>query len=305
MGIVDGKKLRENYVFRNFYNGFRLIKQEKIALICLIYLLVLVATAVIGPSITSYEYDRNLVTEDGSILRGESPSLAHPFGTNDVGQDVFSRVIHGARATVITGAVGGFLIMTVGTLMGVVSGYVGGRTDDVLMRFTDIVYGVPVIPIALVLFALFELGFFGSIVMIGLILWRGAARVIRSQTLQIRERPFVLSAKATGASTPRIIVKHILPNVAPMAVLYLALGVGWSIIIQAGLAFIGVTDPFVPSWGIIVRNAYKSGQMASLWWWSLPPGILISLTVVSTFMIGRSLEQNLQDQGGQAIMAEE
>jgi peptide/nickel transport system permease protein len=90
-----------------------------------------------------------------------------------------------------------------------------------------------------------------------------------------------------------------------MAVLYLALGVGWSIIIQAGLAFIGVTDPFVPSWGIIVRNAYKSGQMASLWWWSLPPGILISLTVVSTFMIGRSLEQNLQDQGGQAIMAEE
>jgi peptide/nickel transport system permease protein len=142
----------------------------------------------------------------------------------------------------------------------------------------------------LVLFALFELGFFGIIVVIGLVLWRGAARVIRSQTLQIKERPFVRSAQAYGASTPRIIVKHILPNIAPMAVLFLALGIGQTIIIFAGLAFLGVTDPFVPTWGVMLRNAHRAGLAGEAWWWVLPPGFMISLTVLTAFLIGRGYE---------------
>lgn len=285
--------IQDNYVLRNVVSGLKHLSEDRITIISAVYLLLLVGLAVAGPAITPYEYDENLYSEEaGSILRGESPSLAHPLGTNDVGQDVFSRVVYGARPTVLTGAIGGFLIMSIGTLVGLISGYVGGRVDAVMMRFTDIVYGIPVIPFMLVLFALFTMGFMGSIVLIGLVLWRGPSRVIRSQTLQIRERPYILSAKASGASSLRIIFKHILPNIAPMAILYLALGVGWAILLQAGLAFIGVTDPFVPSWGIMVRNAYKSGQMASLWWWSLPPGILISMTVLTTFMIGRSLEED-------------
>lgn len=286
------ESVQRSYVLRNLVNGARHLTQDRLTVASTIYLLLLIGLAVAGPAITPYEYDKTLYSEEEGILRGASPSLEHPLGTNDVGQDVFSRIVYGARPTVITGAIGGLLIMGIGTTIGLVSGYVGGRVDDVLMRFTDIVYGVPVIPFTLVLFALFELGFIGTVVMIGLLLWRGAARVIRSQTLQIRERPYILSAKASGASTPRIILKHILPNIAPMAILYMALGVGWAILLQAGLAFIGVTDPFVPSWGIMVRNAYKSGQMAELWWWSLPPGVLISFTVLATFIIGRSLEED-------------
>lgn len=267
-----------------------MVSGDKFTLLYASYLLFLVVLTIIGPELTPYEYDESLFTSDGELLRGESPSIAHPIGTNDVGQDVLSRVVYGARPTVITGLVGGFLIMTIGTLIGMTAGYVGGRVDEVLMRFTDIVYGTPVIPFALVLFALFELGFYGIILMIGGLLWRGPARVMRSQTLQIKERPFVQTAEAYGASTPRIIFKHILPNIAPMAVLYMALGVGWAIILQAGLAFIGVSEPFVPSWGVMVRNAFYSGQMASYWWWSLAPGVLISITVAATFIVGRSIE---------------
>lgn len=283
--------VRNHYLYRNVSRALRTVTRDRLTLICGLYLLVLVVLAIIGPQITPYGYDEYVRSAEGSVMIGEGPSFSHPLGTNDRGYDVFSRIVYGARPTVITGLVGGFLIMTLGTLLGVTAGYVGGQVDEVLMRFTDMVYGTPVIPFILVLFALFELGFFGIIVVIGLVLWRGAARVIRSQTLQIKERPFVRSAQAYGASTPRIIVKHILPNIAPMAVLYMALGVGWTILVQAGLAFIGVSDPFVPSWGIIIRNAFFSGQLATMWWWSIPPGLLISVTVAATFMMGRSLEQ--------------
>jgi peptide/nickel transport system permease protein len=175
--------------------------------------------------------------------------------------------------------------------VGITAGYVGGRVDDVLMRTTDVAYGVPLIPFAIVLVTLIGVGFIQSVVVIGLLLWRGSARVLRSQVLQIKERPFVLSAKAAGASRLRIVVKHILPNVATMAILFFTIGIGYSIILQAGLAFIGVSSPFVPSWGIMLRNAYNSGLMSTAWWWSLPPGLLIGLTVLSTFMFGRGYER--------------
>ena len=163
--------------------------------------------------------------------------------------------------------------------------------DNVLMRFTDLVYGIPILILAMVLLTFFGMGFWSSVVVIGLVLWRGSARAIRSQVLQIKERSFVKAARATGASTPRIMVKNILPNVAPMAVLFLALGIGGTILIQAGLAFIGVVDPFVPGWGIMIRNVHQAGLVGSNWWWSLPPSIMLSLTVVCTFMFGREYEK--------------
>jgi peptide/nickel transport system permease protein len=256
-----------------------------------LFLAMLVGLAVVGPYITPYQYDETQYSEDDRILRNEGPSLAHPLGTTSLGYDVLSRIIYGARPTVLTGALGGTIIITIGMSIGITAGYIGGRVDDILMRFTDFVYGVPLIPFAIVMLTLLGVGFFTSIIVIGLVLWRSNARVLRSQVLQIKERPFILAAKATGASTPRIILKHILPNVAPMAILFFALGVGYSIIIQASLSFLGVSSPFVPSWGIMLRNAYKSGLLATAWWWSLPPGFLISLTVLASFMFGRGYEK--------------
>ncbi|MFC7157004.1 ABC transporter permease [Halomarina halobia] len=289
-------KARDNYVVRNVAGALELMLEDRSTAMYLLFLLFILTLGVIGPSLAPYEYDEPIYAEDGDLLRTAPPSLDHPLGTTDTGLDVFSRILYGARPTVITGLLGGSLIIGIGMTIGVTAGYFGGWVDTLLMRFTDIVYGVPLIPFAIVLIALFGVGFIPSIVVIGLLLWRGNARVLRSQVLQIKERPFVLAAKATGASTPRILAKHILPNVATMAVLFFSLGVGYTIILQASLSFIGVSSPFVPSWGIMVRNAYNSGLMADAWWWSLTPGILIALTVLSTFMFGRSYE-NIAGQG--------
>jgi len=288
--VIRRANVRENYVLRNLIGGFKTLLQNRTTQVYFIFLIFILLLALFGPHLAPYDYQERQLDENNQLQRLEEPSLAHPLGTNDAGQDVLSRVMWGARPTAITGLLGGSIIITVGLTIGVISGYVGGRVDDLLMRFTDLIYSVPVLPFALVLIAFLGTSFINSIMIIGFILWRSSARVLRSQVLQIKERPFVMSARASGASAPRIIFKHILPNIAPMAVLFFALGVGYSILIQAGLTFLGATDPFLPSWGNILRNAFRSGVMDLAWWWTLPPGLLISITVLATFMVGRGYE---------------
>lgn len=264
------------------------MKRDRMLAVYMGFLTFVIFLGIVGPEVTPFGYEELLISDQG-INRKAPPSFTHPLGTTDGGYDVFSRLVYGARPTVITGLLGGTLIISIGSTIGIVSGYYGGQLGNVLMRFTDFMFGVPIIPFAIVLMAILGRGFYLAILVIGLTLWRSSARVIRSQVLQIKERPFILSARATGASDFRIIFKHIVPNIAPMVVLLLSLAIGYAIIAQASLAFIGVVDPFVPSWGVMLRNAYNSGAMATAWWWSIPPGFLISFTVLSTFMIGRKL----------------
>jgi peptide/nickel transport system permease protein len=286
----------QNYILRNLSRGLKIIWRDRFSRFAFVYLFLLIVLSIVGQDITPYSYDRIFYASDGEVLRTDPPSVAHPLGTTANGMDVLSRLIYGVKPTVITGFVGGALIIGIGMSVGVVAGYVGGWVESVLMRITDFAFSVPTIPFAIVLVSFLEVGFFASIIVIGLILWRGNARVLRSQVMQIKERPYILAAKATGASRIHIITKHILPNVAPMAALFFSLGVGYAIIVSAGLAFIGVSDPFIPSWGVMIRNAYQSGTMSIALWWSLPPGILISLTVMSAFMIGRQLEAGYDDE---------
>ncbi len=275
--------------------------EDKVTFMYFLFLNFVLFLGVLGPIIAPYGATETHYTDSGELKSVIGPSWEHPMGTTYQGYDVLSQILIGARPTVITGLLGGAIIISIGLSVGITSGYIGGRTDDVLMRLTDFVYGVPLIPFAIVLVAFFGMGFYSSIVIIGLVLWRSSARVIRSQVLQIKEYPFIQASKATGGSTTHIMFKHILPNVMPMAVLFFAAGIGFSILVQAGLAFIGIVDPFVPSWGVIVRNAYASGYMSIAWWWSIPPGLLIALTVLSTFMFGRGYESlattNTSDEG--------
>ncbi|AUV82878.1 ABC transporter permease [Salinigranum rubrum] len=267
-------------------------RMTRLAFLCLVFVLLL---GLVGPSIAPYEYNAQQRTEEGELLRYVSPSLEYPLGTNDRGEDVASRLLFGARATVITGMLAGTLMLSIGLLIGMVAGYVGGRTEGLLMRFVDLMYGIPFIPFAIVLITFFGAGFYTTIAIIGLVLWRFIARVIRSQVLQIKQREYIMAAKASGASTPWIIRKHILPNIANMAALFFAMGVGLAILEQAGLSFIGVTDPFIPTWGIMLRNAHQSGRVVEAWWWSFPPGIMISVTVLSLYLLGRGYEQATGD----------
>lgn len=302
IGLADND-LINNHIIRNIIGALKLMLEDKVTMVYFGYLLVVLFLGIFGPMLAPYPYDKTLYVNGGDILRTAPPSLAHPLGTNNIGQDVLSRILYGARPTAITGLLGGTMIISIGMSVGITAGYVGGRVDDTLMRLTDVVYGVPLIPFAIILVSLFGVGFLQSIVVISLLLWRGNARVLRSQVLQIRERPFILAGKAMGASRTRIILKHILPNVAPMAVLFFSLGIGFSILIQATLAFLGVTSPFIPSWGVMVRSAYNSGMMSQAWWWSIPPGLMIAFTVLATFMFGRSYE-NIAGQGDDEAFAQ-
>jgi peptide/nickel transport system permease protein len=264
--------------------------QSRLTQFAVSYLSVFILLGIFGPELTPYEYTTQHFNADGSLQSLKPPSSDHWMGTTNRGQDVFSRLLYGARPTLVTAVLGGSIIISIGLLIGITAGFVGGIVDGALMRFTDMAYGVPLIPAAIVLAAFFGTGFLSSVVVIGLILWRGPARVIRSQVLQIKERPFIKIARSSGASRYHIARHHILPNVAPMAFLFFALGVGDAVIIQAGLAFIGVSDPFIPSYGVMLRNAYNSGALGDAIWWSLPPGILIALTVLSAYLLGRSIE---------------
>lgn len=295
--------LRKHYFVRNLWGGLRGMIRDRMTAFYFGVLVTVLLMGVFGPMIAPYGIEQIHYDQSGQMLRAEGPSLAHPLGTTFNGYDVLSRLLVGARPTVLTGIIGGSMILSIGTAIGVTAGYVGGRTETALMRFTDFVYGVPLIPFGIVLITFLGVGFIPSIMVIGLILWRGAARVIRAQTLTVKQYPFVQVAKASGASTPHIIFKHILPNVAPMAVFFLSLGVGYAIMLQASLTFLGVADPFIPSWGVMIRNAFNSGYMATAWWWSAPPGLLIAITVLSTFMFGRGIEQDDGESQNNAIAA--
>jgi peptide/nickel transport system permease protein len=270
---------------------FSLLRQDKEFAVYTTILFLVILMGIFGQSVAPYEFDEYVQKEDGTLKRAAPPSLSNPLGTTATGQDVFSRLLYGAQPTLLTGFFGGILVVVIGTTMGVTAGYAGGWVENVLMRITDFAYGVPLIPFAIVILAVLGSGLMTTILAIGLILWRGAARVLRSQVLQIKERPFILAAKATGMSSRGIVIKHILPNIAPMIILYFSLGIGYSILIQAGLSFVGVSNPFVPSWGVMIRNAFDSGYMNVALWWSIPPGLFISLTVLSSFMFGRKYEE--------------
>ncbi len=290
--------LTSNHIVRNFVGGLRLMLNDRTTAVYFWILVGIAVLGLVGPAIAPYDIEETQYDDEtGEVLSAAPPSLDHPLGTTFAGYDVLSRLLVGARPTVITGVLGGGLILTIGTTIGITAGYVGGRTETVLMRFTDFAYGVPLIPFGIVMITFLGVGFISSILVIGLILWRGGARVIRAQTLQIKQYPFVKVARATGASRRRIIIKHILPNVAPMAIFFLALGVGYAIMLQASLTFLGVASPFTPSWGVMIRNAFNSGYMSEAWWWSLTPGLLIGITVLSTFMFGRGYEDLITADG--------
>ena len=264
---------------------------ETMAKIGLILLTGFILMAVFGPYIVPHDPDAMNRGEEGELLRTEAPSSDHWFGTTERGQDVFSQTVVSTRISLMVGGLGALMAVLIGTTIGIVSGYYGGWIDDVLMRITDIAYGLPFLPFIIVLVLILGPSLFNVIFAISLIMWRPTARVVRSQVLTVKERPFVEAADAAGASNPRIMAKHILPNVLPLALLYSALSVAWAISAEASVAFIGFGDPDFWSWGKMIEQAFNSGLIREAWWWIFWPGFALSILVVSVFFITRAYEK--------------
>ncbi|MEZ4640296.1 MAG: ABC transporter permease [Caldilineaceae bacterium] len=228
----------------------------------------------------------------------EQPSAAHLLGTNDIGQDILSELIFGARVSLTVGLVAALLAISIGTVAGVVAGYFGGVVDALIMRVVDVVLVIPFLPLMILLAAFAGPSFRNLILVIGLLTWARPARVIRSQTLSLRHRTYIEAAQSVGARPGRILFRHVLPGVLPLSLAQLVLAASTAILVEASLSFLGLGDPTTKSWGTVlyyaqVRSAFLSGAWI---WWVLPPGFLITLAVLGFALVGFALEEVLNPQ---------
>ncbi|GAB3019757.1 ABC transporter permease [Natronobiforma cellulositropha] len=272
-----------------------IIRGDTLATIGVVIILGFLFLALFGPMLAPHDPGDNLRGEDGQLLRTDSPTETFSegayLGTTNYGEDVLSQVIVSVRVSVFVGLLAALIAVFIGANVALISAYYGGRVDDVLMRIVDIAYGLPFLPFVIVLVFIFGSNIWNIVFVIAAVLWRDSARVVRSEVLTQKQRPYVKSARAIGASDLRIMYKHIFPNVLPLVGLYAAFAVAYAIIYEASLAFLGFGDPELYSWGQMLFQAYHSGAIRFAWWWVLPPGICLMLLVMAVFFIGRSLEE--------------
>jgi peptide/nickel transport system permease protein len=253
--------------------------------------------------------------ETATTATGQSlqpPGGGYPFGTDELGRDVLNLTIHGARISMTIGLLATLITVFVGALMGIVAGYVGGKTDTVLMRISDFFLVLPTIVLAIILAPVIldivgaDAELFGIratmiviVVVIGLTSWATTARVIRSQVLSIKMRMFVDRARVVGSGPGRIMRRHVLPNVINLIVAQAVLTFAVAVFTETTLAFIGLGDPFAPSWGQILNSAQGAGAPGlGAWWYIAPPAICVVLVVLAFTLVGNALDDILNPRSG-------
>jgi peptide/nickel transport system permease protein len=266
---------------------------EHVPLFPSIVLAALVFTAVFAASLAPHS------PTEGNIMRKLVPPIwaergtwEHPLGTDRFGRDVLSRIIYGSQISLVVSLLVIGVAGTIGTLVGLIAGYRGGWTDAVLMRLTDIGLSLPTILIAVVLVAVSEPSFGNVILVISLLLWPRFARQIRGETLAIKEQDFVALAVVAGRSSAWIISRHIFPNVVPTLLVICTLQVGYVILLEGSLSFLGVgVPPPNPAWGLMIADG--RGFLATAWWITLFPGLAMLLTVLAVNLLGDWLRDRL------------
>ncbi|PDV99072.1 ABC transporter permease [Candidatus Viridilinea mediisalina] len=226
----------------------------------------------------------------------ERPSRQHPLGTNDVGQDLLSELIYGARISLLVGVAAGGLALLIATLIGAGAGYLGGWVDLLLMRCVDLLMALPMVPLLILVVAYAGPSLLNLILCIALLGWMVPARSIRAQVLSLRSRNYIQAARLFGAGPLYVLLRHLLPALGPILLALLVGQIGRAIMIEAGIAFLGLSDPTAKSWGMMIRYALNYGgiYLSPVWiWWLLPPSLCISLLVLGFTFLGVGLERRL------------
>ncbi|HEX75935.1 MAG TPA: ABC transporter permease [Dehalococcoidia bacterium] len=294
------------------YSNRRLIEyywqrtqRNKLAVLGLSFIAFLILLALIGPFFTldptlvNFE-ENNLppvgfATEESvyNIYTDEfttteiSGTWKHPLGTDSKGRDMLAMIISGARISLQVGLIATGIAITLGTIIGVLSAYLGGWADNILMRFTDVMMTFPFFLLLVLIVFIFGPSLALIVLVIGITGWTGTARLLRSEALSLRTRDFVTAAKALGASDGRVIFGHLIPNVASLIIVIATLSIPGVILAEAALSFIGLGDPTTTSWGIILNSGQQSLDTA--WWIAVEPGIMLFLTVLAFNFLGDGL----------------
>jgi len=220
------------------------------------------------------------------------PSLKHWFGTDDLGRDVLSRVIYGARISLLVGFVAAGIAVLIGTVIGLLAGFYGGWADNLLMRIVDIMFCFPAFFLILAVITFLRPSIWYIMIIIGLTGWMGVARMVRAETLSIREMDYIMAARCIGCSDLRVIFRHILPNAVSPALVAATLGIAGAILTESALSFLGIgVQPPTPSWGNILTSGKDYIEFA--WWLSLYPGLAILVTVLSYNLLGEGIRDAL------------
>ena len=254
--------------------------------IAIVVLLIVALSAVFAPLLAPYDPTAQL---DIVRLQSQPPSLAHPLGTDPYSRDVLSRLLYGSRISLAVGLGAVLLAMSFGIAVGAVAGFIGGAVDAVLMRFVDAALSIPRLLVLIMVASLW-----GSLGLVPLTLlmagtgWFAVSRLVRAETLALREREFIVAARALGASPLRILVRHVLPNVAAPALVAATLGIANVILLEAGLSYLGIgVRPPTASWGAIIQDGAE--RVSDLWWLTLFPGLAILVTVFACNALGDAL----------------
>jgi len=266
---------------------WRRLRKHKPAVASLAVVGALTAACMAAPLIAPYPFD---AIDLGAIR--QVPSLSHWMGTDDLGRDLFTRILFGGRVSILIGILSAIIGTGLGSLIGAISGFYGGRVDNLLMRFTDVVYSIPTLPLLIVLSSYSQAVVASMALIIGLLSWMPTARVVRGEVLAIKERAYVEAARSLGARNLRIIFKHILPNAMGPIVVGATLAVGNAIILESSLSFLGLgVQPPIPTWGNMLMDAQAT--MATKPWLTIFPGLAILLVVLSVNFMGDGLQDAL------------
>ena len=249
-----------------------------------VVLVVLVLTGgLLAPWLTPYS--PTAISMDSAL---QAPNLAHPFGTDAFGRDVLSRVLHGARFSLEVGVVSRLLALVLGTFLGLVAGYFGGRVDQAVMRLADVTLAYPGLLLLIAVMAAVGPSKTALFVALGIVGWAGVARLVRAQVLSLKEREFVLAIRSLGASDAAVIARHLLPNVLTPILVIFSMGLGASIMAESSLSFLGLgAQPPPPSWGSMISGGLDYLRVAP--WLSLAPGLVMTLTVLGFNLLGDAL----------------
>ena len=274
-------------------NLFNVLKKDPYALVGVLIYLFFILIAIFADLIAPNDPLRMLFNSSG-LARNIEPGREFLLGTTSNGRDIFSQLVHGSRNALYVGLTAALAVALVGTIVGLISGYFGGWLDSLIMRLADIALGIPFLPFVIVLAAFLGPSPWNVVIAITLLAWPNSGRVIRSQVLSLRERAYIESAKVSGCSNFRIIFIHIGPNILPLSFLYGSIAIGWAILTEASISFLGFGPSDVISWGFMLQDAYSSQALSlGAYFWFIPPGICIVLMVVAGFFISRGYEEIL------------
>lgn len=263
--------------------------RHRLAVVSVFVLLIMIVLAAGAPVFAKYQ--PNAI--DARNIR-KAPTAVHILGTDEIGRDVWSRLIYGGRISLAVGLVAASISVTIGTVIGLISGFSGGKVDFWLMRFTEVIMTIPTLIIMITLAAVLGASIWNVMIVIGIFGWTGLARLVRGETLSLRERDFVMASRCLGASGRRIMFRHILPNVTAPILVAATFAIAGAILSEAGLSFLGVGVRIpTPTWGNMLTKAQQITVLESMPWMWLPPGLAITAVVLAINFLGDALRDAL------------